>query len=168
MIARTSRTVALLLAGTLALAACSGDDRDVAVEAPVARPAPLPEPVPMPPDVEPGLPGGQPIDGDDVTPEYVEVSPDAVDAVLRDWSEVFVVDGGEAIELRWWGGVEPCHVVKDVTVEYDEDLVTVGLLVGRAPSDEPVACIEIARYTAVRVPLAEPVGSRSIVDASEL
>jgi len=80
-------------------------------------------------------------------PVYVEVVDGAENVRGRDWTEVVVLDGGEALELRWWGGVEPCNVVAGVDVTYDADTVSVALSEGNAPTtgEGPVACIDLAR-----------------------
>lgn len=158
----TRAPVALALAAALALVGCARSGDDDAVVAPPLPPAPAPEPDP----VDPGAGGGE-VAPDDGQPLRVEVVPDAVDVHARDWSEVYVLDDGVTLELRWWGGVEPCYVVAGVEVEPGDDIVTVTLLEGRAPTEEDVACIDIARYTAVRVSLDEPIGDRSIIDGSE-
>ena len=154
-----TRSTAALVALAIALVACSSGG-----EIEVAPPEPLPPEVIVDPPM-PGPPDRAP--EEDLEPTYVDVHADAVDPQLRDWAEVFVLDDGGTLELRWWGGVEPCEVVGAVDVEYGEDVVTVGLRIGSAPAEggEDRACITIARYTAVRVPLDEPVGTRSIVDA---
>lgn len=159
-----------MLAAVVALTGCiSGPDS--AVEQPVPAPPDQPvddevalDPVPMPPPGEPPR-----VDEDEMEPQLVEVQPDAEDPRVRDWTEVYVLDGGTTIELRWWGGVEPCHVVAGVDVDHGEELITVTLMEGTGPTPdgEDVACIDIARYTAVRVPLDEPVGERSIVDGAD-
>lgn len=164
------RTWLVALAALVALTGCiSGVDTTVEERAVPAPDQPVDDggaldPVPMPP------PGELPrVDDDEMEPHLVEVQPEAEDPRVRDWTEVYVLDGGTMIELRWWGGVEPCHVVAGVDVDQGEDLVTVTLMEGTGPTPdgEDVACIDIARYTAVRVPLDEPVGDRSIVDGAD-
>lgn len=158
------RRLLTLTAAAVVLAGCASttDDPGLAPEPPPVAEQP-PAPVPMPPEEAPRVPE------EEMQPTLVELVPDAVDVRQQDWTEVFVLDGGTTLELRWWGGVAPCDVPTSVEVDPGDDVVRVSLFVGSAPTEdgEQRACIAVAQYTAVRVTLDEPVGQRSIVDTAD-
>ncbi len=64
-------------------------------------------------------------------------------------------------------GVRPCHVLDHVEVDAGAGRVTITLFEGSAPSDEPVACIELAKTKRTRVQLDRPLGDRELVDGAD-
>jgi hypothetical protein len=74
---------------------------------------------------------------------------------------------GRSLRITFWGGVEPCFVLDRVDVDEAPDAVTVTLYAGSDPGARDVACIEIAKYMAVDVPLAAPLGTRRVRDGAE-
>ena len=79
------------------------------------------------------------------------------------FEKVMVLDE-RTLEVRFWGGVQECHGVDRVDVEYGQTEVVVTVYQGRVPSAE--ACIEIAVLSAVRVDLDEPIAGRNVVDGA--
>jgi hypothetical protein len=78
--------------------------------------------------------------------------------------EVHAVDGG--VVVPFWGGVAPCFVLARYQVDETAQSVTIALYAGRAPTKVDVACIELAKRYEVKVPLAAPLGTRTVVDAN--
>lgn len=76
-------------------------------------------------------------------------------------------DDQTRVTISWWSGVAPCHALSEVVVEYTEEAVTLTVLEGSVPSDEPQACIELAQYKATSITLDEAIGPRSILDGAE-
>jgi hypothetical protein len=75
--------------------------------------------------------------------------------------------GGRTLEVTWWSGVEPCHVLDRVTVDYRGGSVEVTLYEGQDPTKKNRACIEIAVQKRTLVPLRTSLGDRKIVDGAE-
>lgn len=98
-------------------------------------------------------------------PELVEPSPGMVEVSPIAWESAEVV-GDRTVEITWTSGVRPCYVLDRVEVTADEQTVTITLFEGSAPSDEPVACIEIAKQKRTRVQLDSPVAGRQIDDGA--
>lgn len=110
-------------------------------------------PLPVAPDPEP-------------SPSLVSPRPGQVDVRPIAWEEATAV-GERRVELRFVSGVEPCNVLDSVEVDYRKNEVEITLFEGRAPSDEDVACIEIAVEKRTIVELEEPLGGRKIADGAE-
>lgn len=128
-----------------------------------------------PDDVEVGSPTGAepdspvattPRPGDTDAPELVEPSPGMVDVHPVRWDEARVLDE-HTVEVTWWSGVRPCHVLDHVEVDPGDERVTITLFEGSAPADEPQVCIEVAVLKRVRVELDEPLAGRELVDGAE-
>jgi len=154
---------ALLLAGGVGVAATARPDT------PVTSP-PLPGEPPIGPPVT-GTPVEPPVTGTPVAPPMpggpTLVTPRPGMAGVRPvpWQRA-VPDGDRALVVTWTSGVEPCSVLDSVRVSYAARTVTVTLREGHDPAAGDVACIEIARETAVRVSLAEPLRGRTVVDGA--
>lgn len=124
-----------------------------------------------PPDAPVG--GGDATDGGTAEPDpgqatEVESTDGLEDVHPVDWETVEVdPDDQTQVTLYWWSGVAPCNALADVEVEYGDDAVTLTVLEGSVPSDEPQACIQIAQYKSTSVTLDEEIGPRSIVDGAE-
>lgn len=107
--------------------------------------------------------------GDPVTPSATEVEPtDGLEDVhpVR-WDGVEVdPDDQSRVTVRWTSGVAPCNAFAGVEAEFTEDTVTLTVLEGGVPSDEPQACIEIAQFKQATVELGEAIGPRSILDGA--
>jgi hypothetical protein len=155
--------VALLLATSLALAACGGDDADVRAAAPTSSSsttAPPDSSVSSPP-LDPGSTVPSFSRGERVTPMRGAVDVHPLSFVT---DEVQAVDGG--VVVPFWGGVAPCFVLARYEVDESAQAVTVALFAGHAPTKVDVACIELAKRYEVRIPLDAPLGNRTVVDAN--
>ncbi len=85
-----------------------------------------------------------------------------------DWETVEVDPADQTqVTVYWWSGVAPCNALADVEVDYSDDAVTLTVLEGSVPADEPQACIELAQYKSTSVTLDEEIGPRSILDGAE-
>ena len=119
-----------------------------------------------PPTALPGSSTDEPLQPPQPTlpaePEMVDPREDLEDVEAHPWDEVFVLDDGRGIELRWTS--EPCRHLDRIEVEYRENVVLLTLFLGRAPTEE---CDGTA-YRARRRRVPEPVGTRSLADGAEL
>src|SRR5262249_13606095 len=70
---------------------------------------------------------------------------------------------GNGVVVRWWAGPAPCFVLVDATVDETPTTVTVHLLGGHTAGSEGKVCTEQAVYYEVLVPLAAPLGSRTVI-----
>lgn len=108
--------------------------------------------------------------GDGDTPNATQVEPtDGLEDIRAiGWDRVDVnPDDQTEVTVYWTSGVAPCNALAEVQVEYAEDAVTLTVLEGTVPSDEPQACIEIAQMKRTTVTLDEELGPRSILDGAE-
>jgi len=114
---------------------------------------------PMDPDL--------PMDEQETTWTLVEPTPGMDDVRPIPWEDVQLLDEPR-VRVRYWSGVEPCHVLDSVEVEETDTTITITLHEGSEPQDggEPPVCVQIARWTAVDVRLDAPVGDREIVDGA--
>ena len=105
----------------------------------------------------PGRDGQGPSGAQRVEPTegLVDVHPTSFDRSARR-------DGGRALDLFFWSGVEECYGVDRIEVEYRNKTVSVTIFEGRRPEAE--TCIELAVRKVVRVELDEPLGNRTVVD----
>ena len=124
-------------------AACAGDP-DTAVSHDASLDPAAAEPVPKRVEPRPGMVGVHPVPFETATPLGDET----------------------ALEVRFWGGVEPCFVLDRAVVEETAETVTVTLHAGSDPARPGVACIEIALWMSVEVRLAAPLGGRVIRDGA--
>jgi hypothetical protein len=66
--------------------------------------------------------------------------------------------GGRAFaDVYWWGGIEPCSVLRPVGVVRHGHAIRLTLTAGSDAGDG-TACIELARYTTTRVSLGSLAG----------
>jgi hypothetical protein len=107
------------------------------------------------PGADPPEPGG---------PQRVEPHEDVVDVRATHWDKHKVRDGGRAIDLFFWSGVEECYGVDRVEIVYGKKLIRATIYEGREPSAE--TCIELAVRKVIRVELEEPLGDRRVVDGN--
>ncbi|MGH2792406.1 MAG: hypothetical protein ACRDJ0_15665 [Actinomycetota bacterium] len=75
-----------------------------------------------------------------------------------------IIDGGEAVELYFWDGIQECGGPQRVESEYRAGEVALTLFVGRNPKAE--VCTEQAVYKVLTVPLDEPLDGRRVVDGA--
>jgi hypothetical protein len=160
---RLTLTGSLVLSLALLLAACGSDDPDVQAGAPgpdATTTAVDPDDAVSSPPIDPGVtsPPGR--------PQRVEPTGDAENVRPMSFDVGDVKPDGNSLLVRFWGGVAPCFVLDRVSVAETANAVTVGLFAGNEPTDEDVACIELALHYEVRVPLDAPLGSRAVVDAN--
>lgn len=99
------------------------------------------------------------------SPSPVEPRPGQEDVRPIRWDKA-VPQGGGRVAVRYWSGVEPCHVLDHVTVRYRKKTVAITLFEGHAKGSGDVACIEIAEHKLVEVRLEEPLEGRKIVDGA--
>jgi hypothetical protein len=115
-------------------------------------------PVAAPPGAEPGpVEPGQ--------PERVEPVPAAANPRPHAFESVVAL-GERELGVRFWNGIPPCYVLARVDVREGPDQVVVTLFTGSDPLAGAVACIDVARYYEVAVGLAEPLGTRAVVDGA--
>lgn len=146
-----TRLVAIVLAAMLGAIACGSPEGSAG--------SPPGAPVSSGPD-QPvsNTPGGRPsVDGG---PQRVEPRDGLVDVRAIGWDRHEVVDGGAAVDVFFWHGVEECYGIDHVDVDYGKEEVTITLYEGRNPEAE--ACIELAVRKVVRVELDEPLGDRRV------
>lgn len=171
------KTPTFVLSGALALVLVACGGAAATAPAPPADPGPTPTPVPVPtqpgrdPIGDPGGVGTQPGNGGGgiVNPfpdpgvvqpgEPVLVQPVAGARMIRDAnaSELRAAVSGRrvAVQVAWWGGVEPCDVLAGVDVVRDGTTIRLTVKAGSGPNAGDVACIEIAVLKATVVDLGE-------------
>ena len=82
------------------------------------------------------------------------------------WDKSKVAGDGRSVDIIFWSGVEPCYVLDSVEVEYRAEKVVITLFQGSTPSEEEIACIDIAVQKVTTVDLDEPLDGRKIVDGA--
>jgi hypothetical protein len=70
------------------------------------------------------------------------------------------------VRVHFESGVAPCSVLDRVEVQYRPAEIAIGLFEGSDPGFPNAACIMIAQFKAVDVPLQEPVNGRRLVDGA--
>jgi hypothetical protein len=98
------------------------------------------------------------------TPKRVRPRAGLVDVRPVPWEKVDVLDQS-TLDVQFYNGVEECHGLDRVDVDYSRDAVTVTVYVGRVPGAG--VCIEIAELKVTRVNLDEPLNGRKILDGAE-
>jgi hypothetical protein len=106
-----------------------------------------------------------PVPTEPVEPQIVEPTAGMTNVYARMFDSATVSDDGRTVTIDFWSGVEPCYVLDHVDVAYG-GAVIITLFEGTAPTDEPVACIEIAVAKRVVITLDEPLGDRPIIDGA--
>jgi hypothetical protein len=163
------RTAAVAAFAALALTACGDDknsvtakdqpttttvDPDGAVSSPPCSTDPSAVEVPLCDGADPGI-------------AYDRVEPEpGVSENIRPQAFESAVAEGDDLLVRYVSGVESCYVLDRVDVTETDTEVKVTLQVGTRPGAD--VCIELAKYFEVLVPLATPVGNRTIVDGAAL
>lgn len=117
-------------------------------------------PVTRPDEVVSNTPGMDPLDP--AGPEQVRPRDGLVDVGATRWDRYRVRDGGRAVDLFFWSGVEGCYGVDRVDVDYKKRTIEVTIFEGREPAAE--TCIELAVRKVVRVELQQPLAGRKVVD----
>ena len=117
---------------------------------------------PVSSDVDGGSDGEEPGPG----PSPVEPQPGQANVRALGWEKAKPSEDGTSVDVVFWSGVEPCYVLDRVEVEYETDRVVITLFQGSTPSEEEVACIDIALKKVTTVELEEPLGDRKIVDGA--
>jgi len=85
------------------------------------------------------------------------------DAIQVPWLEARAAAGGRALNLGYVN--DPCTRARRALVEEDEESVTITLLDPERDPDE--VCIQLAKPGCARVPLADPLAGRRVVDGAE-
>lgn len=106
---------------------------------------------------------GEPVPGPGASP--VEPQPGQVDVRPVRWESAKPL-GDSSVKVKFWSGVEPCNVLDRVETEYAPKAVTITLYEGHSPTEEEVACIELALMKQTTVELEEPLGGRTIIDGA--
>ena len=140
-IPRRVRSTAVLLALTVALAACSvGPATSGSPSVAPSASAPPDTPVSAPPSDPSVDPSAPPVGAKPVLPkpgQAVNVHPIAADSLSAR------VDGSTIlVKATWWSGVEPCTIFDSIVVDQGEGTYTVTLREGNSPQE--IACIAIA------------------------
>jgi hypothetical protein len=162
---RTVRTAAPLAALVLALAACGNDPREIDAAGPGGGTT-----VSTAPDTPVSSPSGDqsdPGDGDGtIQYEPVEPQPGATGLRPSAFDPDASVAAGDGVLVRFTSGVAPCYVLGKVDVAETATSVTITLFIGHEADAGDVACIEIAKFYEVLVPLEVPLGERTLIDGS--
>ena len=111
-------------------------------------------------DVDPDEPPG------DLNPRRVEPQPGLDSVIPSALADTKVIDE-QTLDVFFYNGVQDCYGLERVDLEYGEDRITVKVFTGSIPTDEEVACIDIAELQVVRVELDEPIEGRRIVDGNK-
>ena len=98
-------------------------------------------------------------------PKRVEPVPGATD-LRRHPFQAAAPAGAQSVAVRFWNGVEPCYVLGRVDVTETAEKVTITLWTGLGPGAAGTACIQMAAYYEVIVPLQAPLGTRAVVDGA--
>ena len=85
-----------------------------------------------------------------------------------EWDIVRLADDGDSLWVRWWSGVEPCHVLDRVDVQAGRRVIMVSLFEGHVPGRQDVACPEMALLKEVEVAFTQPLDGRKIIDGAKL
>ena len=141
VIPRRVRSTAVLLALTVALAACSiGPATSAPPSVAPSGSAPPDTPVTAPPSDPSVDPSAPPVGAKPVLPkpgQAINVHPIAADSLSAR------VDGSTIlVKATWWSGVEPCTIFDSIVVDQGEGTYTVTLREGNSPQE--IACIAIA------------------------
>ncbi len=172
---RVLRHVTLLLLVTVCTAACATAPEASSPLNPPATPPPSsgaeegstgsgevlcppPEPGVTP---EPGCEPPTEPEGELVTPR-----PGMADTHPVNWTRAEPVGDGSVLRISYTAGVEPCSVLDRVEVAETADTVIVTVVEGSDPAFPDTACIALGVLKAVEVPLAAPLGDRTVVDGA--
>jgi hypothetical protein len=115
-------------------------------------------PRPGSPNAHPGEPSP--------TPSPVRPRPGTTDPRPVKYTSATPGRDGRALEITWWSGVEPCHVLDRVDVAYRPDAVVVTVFEGRDPARGNEPCIEIAVRKKTVVSLGTPLDDRKVIDGA--
>jgi hypothetical protein len=96
----------------------------------------------------------------------VEPKGDSLDPTPSHWDEVEIIDG-DTIKVYFYSGVEPCHVLDHVDLDYGAKKVRVTLYQGTGENAADKPCIELAVHKAVEIDLDEPLDGRRVVDGGK-
>jgi hypothetical protein len=151
--------VALTIGVVLLFLACGSESSTGGAGSPndnVANTSSPDTPVANTPGNEPPTKGGA---------QRVVPDPDVIDALPHIFEKAKVLNE-TTVRLFFYQGVAPCSALQRVDVEYGTKTVGITLFVGHETTEEDAACIEIAVYNYVDVPLDEPIDDRKIVDGA--
>jgi hypothetical protein len=95
----------------------------------------------------------------------VDPEPISGTALPSHWEEARIIDE-DTIKLLFWSGVEPCHVLDRVDVDYGAKKVGVTIYQGTGLNAADKPCIELAVLKSVTVDLEEPLDGRKVVDGT--
>jgi hypothetical protein len=93
----------------------------------------------------------------------VDPQPISGTALPSHWEEARIIDD-DTIKLFFWSGVEPCHVLDRVDVDYGAKKIGVTIFQGTGLNAADKPCIELAVLKAVKIDLEEPLDGRKVVD----
>jgi hypothetical protein len=95
----------------------------------------------------------------------VDPQPISGTALPSHWEEARIIDD-DTIKLFFWSGVEPCHVLDRVDVDYGAKRVGITIYQGTGLNAADKPCIELAVLKAVKLDLEEPLAGRKVVDGT--
>ena len=174
----TTTGVALTVALTLALAACSDDKptQEVRSGSPAvttlpSRPSSSAPPTaggpgsvdPSPPLAE-GPGGGQEPAGDAGTTVPPATTIPGAKGPAHRWEGYTVGSDGVTLTFTYYAGVEPCSVFDSIVAEEGPDSVRVSIYERSGP--EGTVCIMMAQLKSATVTLAAPLGGRTVIDGA--
>lgn len=91
--------------------------------------------------------------------------PGQADVHARTWESAEVQSDDVTVQVKYWTGVEPCHVLDRVEVREDAMTVTITLYEGSQPGfDGACTAQAVERWTKVK--LSAPLKGRVIVDGA--
>jgi hypothetical protein len=95
----------------------------------------------------------------------VDPEPISGTALPSHWEEARIIDD-DTVKLFFWSGVEPCHVLDRVDVDYGSKRIGITIYQGTGLNAADKPCIELAVLKAVTVDLDEPLNGRKLVDGT--
>lgn len=163
IVRRRRWTVAFVAALGLFAAGC-GASSSTSVEERVEVARPLPAPPSIGPPMEEAPDEGADPDG------VMRVEPyegNVNEPYPVSWDQVRIDVEAQTMTLRYVAGAQPCTVLASVEVDYDDEAVVATVLLGTPDEAATMTCIAAAFTYEVTVELAEPVGTRSVVDGAD-
>ncbi|GII53656.1 hypothetical protein Pth03_20450 [Planotetraspora thailandica] len=101
------------------------------------------------------------------TPSQATPVGNTIDPHKTKWLSAEPTDGGKALLLTWWSGVEPCTALDRVDVSESADQVTVTIWEGKDRRHPDAVCIAIAIKKQTKVNLSTPLGNRKVIDGAK-
>jgi hypothetical protein len=154
----TRRLAALAITTGLALAGCAGPADEAGPRQTPTEDTATSTTVPSP-TATPSF--GRDENAKVVTPEPGTIKPRAIP-----WQRAKPGADGRSVRIFFTSGIEPCHVLDHVKVNYLAERIMVTLYEGTDPASLNQSCIGIAVFKAVDVRLDQPMGKRTFGDGA--